>query len=96
MSAPDGTRTRRVFAILVSLSVAGISVAATIPVTRRWIAAWVHELPGKDLFGHFVLMGLVAFACVLGFTDARPFGRRLGVLGVLGLVSLGVLADELI
>ena len=54
------------------------------------------HLPGRDITGHFLLMGLLAFFVVMGFASARPAGRRLGVPGAAFIVAVLVTLDELI
>ena len=73
--------------------VAGVSVLASTAYHVE-IARLVGRLPGGDLTGHFLLMGILAFLAVLGFASARVRGRQLGVVGVAALITALVTVDE--
>ena len=62
---------------------------------RHDVMIIVSMLPGKDTTVHFLLMGLLCAAAVLGFPDARIGGRRLGVIGMTLVVSTVVSLEEL-
>jgi VanZ family protein len=74
--------------------VLGISVLASTGL-RGDIARLAAGVPGGDVTGHFLLMGLLAFFVVLGFSRVRVARRRLGVLGSALIVSALVTLDEL-
>ena len=69
----------RGLAILAIATVAAISLVASLG--YRHLFLFVHSVPGRDITGHFVLMGLLAFFVALGFSSSRLWGRRLGALG---------------
>jgi hypothetical protein len=85
----------RAFALVFAACVAAISFLAT---TRYGgeVSDLARQLPGRDVTGHFLLMGALAFFVVLGFADARIRGRTLGALGALGIVALGASIDEVL
>ncbi len=56
----------------------------------------VNRIPGRDVTGHFVVMGLLAFFVALGFAPARLRGRTLGVIGCTLLVLVAVTLEELV
>ena len=59
------------------------------------VFGFVTRIPGGDLTGHFLLMGLLSFVVNLRFSRSRLHGRRLGVLGCTGLVLAAVTLEEL-
>ena len=63
---------------------------------RRQVSNLCRHVPGADLTGHFVLMGLLAFFAILGFGSTRIAGRRLGSLGCALVVAGLVTIDECI
>ena len=83
----------RAFALVFAACVAAISFLAT---TRYGgeVSDLARQLPGRDVTGHFLLMGALAFFVVLGFADARVRGRTLGALGAIVIVALGATFDE--
>lgn len=60
-------------------------------VTVRQVSRYV---PGGDAGLHIVVMGSLTFALGFAFADARFLGRRLGVWGIVGLMSLFATLEE--
>ena len=83
----------RRLAILYTAAVVSVSVLASARYSRE-IATLMDRLPGRDVTGHFVLTGVLAFLVALGFELARFRGRRLGIPGALAVVAVGVTLDE--
>jgi hypothetical protein len=73
--------------------VVGISFLATV---RPSMFLWVWDLPGADKTGHFVEMGLLAFAIVVGLSPVIVRRRlSLGALACLAVTVALVTLDEL-
>ena len=75
------------------------ALALTVFASTPWwshMGGVVEGLPGKDKTGHFVIMGLLAGACVVAFVGRTLARRHLSAVQVLALVSLGVTVDEFV
>lgn len=81
-------------ALVMIATVALISVLSTLGYGPR-LFHFVNSIPGRDLTGHFVLMGLLAFAVVPWLSTVAVRGRRVGILGATGIVVLLITMDEL-
>ncbi len=83
-----------VLATLAICAVVASSIIASLGFGPQ-LFGFVNRIPGGDLTGHFLLMGLLSFAVNLRFSRNRLRGRRLGVLGCTGLVLAAVTLEEL-
>ena len=83
----------RVLAYLAIATFCTISALASIH--TEWFG-FIYAIPGKDLFAHFVGMGLLSFFMVLGFSSRDSRGRSLGPLASMTAATLLVTLDEVI
>ena len=76
------------------LAVLGAGVISLVASTHPHVFLPLWSLPGGDKLGHFVVMGSVSLAVVIGLSSVVVLGRPLGVLGTLTLVLVFVTLEE--
>ena len=85
----------RALALLMIVSVAGMSLLASLGYGPA-LFGFVNRIPGGDKTGHFVLMGLLAFA-VTGWLAPAPWrGGPVGMVRATALVVALVTLEELL
>jgi VanZ family protein len=76
------------------LAIIVLSAIATL--RPRLLLQVTHYIPGRDKTGHFLLMGGFGGVSVLAFAGRRVGTRRVPVLGVLAVVALFVVLEEVV
>lgn len=83
---------------LVALTVIGgvLTLSVLVSMGRaKSIVGLAGHLPGEDVTGHFLVMGLLSAVVNLAFVGARLGRLRFGVITLTALVLVGVSLDEL-
>ncbi|MBZ0111438.1 MAG: hypothetical protein K8J08_03175 [Thermoanaerobaculia bacterium] len=85
----------KILALLFGLVVASISLAASLGWGNRYLVK-LHQIPGGDLAGHFLLVGGLSLVATLAFVDRQSVRPRRDWYRVMVVLGALLTLDELL